>query len=126
MLYYNSKSAKFPCGKCRYDRLEKRNITGTCSRESDQRGPNQKVISYSLYGQLQKFAYFPGILQNLKLIREWYPGYVMRLYYGMITSELREAMDKLCELYCDYPELDLCAANRIGRNKDFLQHLQYW
>ena len=87
----------------------------TCSQHATDRGPEQKVISYSFYGPLTS-AYFNGIFENLAGVRMYYPDYVMRLYLDRrkASSADQENYQKLCQLFCREPNFDLCDVNEIG------------
>jgi len=91
--------------------LEKRS---TCSQHATDRGPEQKVISYSFYGPLTS-AYFNGIFENLAGVRMYYPDYVMRLYLdrSKAMSDNIENYQKLCQLFCRETNFDLCDVNEI-------------
>ena len=75
----------------------------TCSPSAFARGSHQKVVSFTFYepesSELgvkseQTRHYFEGIRDNLSLMKEYYPGFVMRLYYE--ASPQTET--KLCRL----------------------------
>ena len=55
--------------------LEHRSL---CGQSATDRGPNQKVISYSFFGSIQS-GYYEGIFHNFDGVRQYYPSYVMRL-----------------------------------------------
>ena len=84
----------------------------TCSRDAFQRGPNQKVVGFSFYGDSSSEAhkareYFGGIQENLRLVRSQYGAdWSLRLYYDLAQSD--ELMGRLCELACNNSHLDLC------------------
>ncbi|KAI9559307.1 hypothetical protein GHT06_016096 [Daphnia sinensis] len=79
-----------------------------CSRESTIRGPNQKVITYTLYGDAKNASIFNryySLLRNISLTAERdYPA--------------KEAHDQLCQVYCQFDHVDLCSVplliERIG------------
>ena len=54
--------------------------------------------------------YFLGIKENLDLMRKFYPGWTMRVYY-QVNEYQGDVMKKLCEIACSEPELDICDAN---------------
>ena len=59
---------------------QKQNETGNlCSQRSSRRGSDQKVVSFSFWGEM-KNGYFRGILDNLAMMETHYPGWVMRLH----------------------------------------------
>ena len=86
----------------------------TCSQYATDRGPGQKVISYSFYGKLQS-AYFNGIAENLALIQLLYPDYIMRIYLDKNAIQTEDEYQDLCDLYCSEPNLDLCDVGEIGK-----------
>jgi hypothetical protein len=57
-------------------------------------------------------SYFAGIETNLESIREFYPGFVMRLYHSYRSQD---KLNLLCKLFCDNPDLDLCNAHDMGK-----------
>ena len=86
----------------------------TCSQYATDRGPGQKVISYSFYGKLQS-AYFNGIAENLALIQLLYPDYIMRIYLDKNAIQTEDEYQDLCDLYCSEPNLDICDVGEIGK-----------
>ena len=54
--------------------------------------------------------YFLGIKENLDLMRKFYPGWTMRVYY-QVNEYQGQVIKRLCELVCSEPELDICDAN---------------
>lgn len=54
-------------------------FNSTCSWEADQRGPHQKIIGYSIYGELSKHKqranrYLSCLKETLRIIPKAYPG----------------------------------------------------
>ena len=83
----------------------------TCSQAAYLRGPNQKVVSFSYYGDPNSFKhkrreYFNGIFRNYKAIQKFYGNWTMRLYHDFHPNH--EGFDELCEFACDNPQFDLC------------------
>lgn len=72
------------------------------------RGPDQKVISFSLYGNID--GYLKGMANNYELIGKFYPGYLMRIYYKLKESDMKA----LCSFYCDHPNVDICDVKKLG------------
>ena len=72
------------------------------------RGPNQKVISYSLYGNLTK--YYSNLDEILSDSDKIYPGWNIRIYY-----DHEKLYDKsiICHLECKYAHVDFCNVNEI-------------
>ena len=88
----------------------------TCSQAAYLRGPNQKVVSYSYYGDLnskksQARQYFSGIFRNYKAIQEFYPQWTMRLYHDL--HPYHEGFDELSEFASENPYFDLCDIKNI-------------
>ena len=70
-----------------------------CSGRSKSRGVQQKIVSFSFWGEL-KTGYFRGILDNLELMRTVYPGWVMRLYVSRVKTD-EDAVTTLCDIQCN-------------------------
>ncbi|XP_064088228.1 uncharacterized protein LOC135202672 isoform X1 [Macrobrachium nipponense] len=83
----------------------------TCGDWATLRGPNQKVVSYSIYGPYPT-GYYDGMNMILPRIEEVYPGWVTRLYYR--TDESNPNITRwMCDLACKHPHLDLCDVERL-------------
>lgn len=97
-----------------------------CSRESTVRGPNQKIISYSLYGNAQNASIFNryySLLRNISLTAARdYPGWIIRIYHNIPDDKgpANEAHEQLCQIYCRFDHVDLCSVplliERIGNS----------
>ena len=88
----------------------------TCSLSAFYRGPHQKVISFSFYGDInsensKKKRFFKGIVGNLKLIPKFYPGWIMRLYYDLDGNN--PVLKNICKLACSDNNLDLCEVKHL-------------
>jgi hypothetical protein len=89
----------------------------TCGRDAYKRGSNQKVVSFSFYGNTaskehQKRKYFQGIKENLAAMVALYgPGWTMRLYVDLELSD--PVLVKLCHLACQNCNLDICQAAHL-------------
>ena len=74
----------------------------TCSQSAFERGPHQKVVAFTFYESDSELGvksektrhYFEGIRDNLALMKEYYPDFVMRLYYEVPD----QTESKLCRL----------------------------
>jgi len=94
-----------------------------CSDEATIRGANQRIITYSLYGNVHNasiFGRYYSVLRNISLTAEkWYPGWTIRIYHNALESDT-EAFNSLCDIYCKFPHVDLCSVpelvDRIGVN----------
>ena len=80
----------------------------TCSEAAYYRGPHQKVISFTYFDPPEnelvpknKTAreYFRGIEENLNLVKKFYPGYNMRLYYQVSSDTTLTQLCHIGELY---------------------------
>ena len=100
---------------------EFRSIRITCDRfNSFRRGPNLKVISYSLYGSNP--FYSEKLLSLTQIIADKYPGWIMRVYYDAKTVD----PSIICQIECakkrDSEEFldnaDMCNINKISDGKD--------
>jgi len=90
----------------------------TCSIDAHSRGAHQNIVSFTFFESSEEVpkndkirGYFTGILENLNLMKEFYPGYIMRLYYEAGPT----IKQKLCDMACSDPQIDLCPANAIPR-----------
>ena len=88
----------------------------TCSYDAYRRGPHQKIIGFSFYGNLdadysKKKGYFEGIIGNLKLVPKLYPGWTMRLYYDLDKKD--PVLKDLCDLACRDTNIDICDTKRL-------------
>jgi len=88
----------------------------TCSYDAFRRGPNQKIIGFSFYGNIdsdysKKKGYFEGIVGNLELMPKFYPGWTMRLYYDLDKKD--PVLKDLCDLACRDSNIDICDAKHL-------------
>ena len=68
--------------------------------------------------------YFDGVRENLRLVKRFYPGWLMRLYYNVTSPDV---MADLCDLACSEPAFDLCDARKNSRLGDMSRlHPQMW
>ena len=87
-----------------------------CSKESDQRDDHQLVVTYNLFGDVENGGinsrYF-SLMRNISLaIEEYYPGWIMRIYHSFTEND-RKAYQSLCDIYCQFPHVDLCSVTDI-------------
>lgn len=97
-----------------------------CSSESSIRGMHQKVITYTLYGNVHNASVakrYYSLLKNISLTAERdYPGWVLRIYHNIRDrgGPEREAHNQLCDIYCRFSNVDLCSVplivERIGNS----------
>nr|XP_027223706.1 uncharacterized protein LOC113815889 [Penaeus vannamei] len=87
-----------------------------CSDWSTSRGLGQKVVSYSLFGDLNKTViynkYFSAFEDRLKEVEKYYKGWTVRLYHNLSRSDVA-SQKYLCRLYCQYHHLDLCQVDNL-------------
>ena len=87
----------------------------TCSHDVFVLGPDQKVLSYTFYGgdtfDSYDRDYFAGVEENLRGMKELYPDdFRMRLYYDIPKGGA--LFERLCDLACKEPRLDICDVTR--------------
>ena len=73
-----------------------------CSPASARKGDGQRVVSFSFYGDLTE-QYWRGIRDNLELITDLYPDWVVRLYVSREDNSLA-TVEQLCSLQCSSPQ----------------------
>jgi len=87
-----------------------------CSVESDLRGPHQRVVAYSLYGDANNgstFRRYYSLMNNLSMtVEKQYPGWTLRIYHAF-TQQDGEAYGALCNIYCRFPHVDLCNVREL-------------
>ena len=86
-------------------------VPSQCGDFASSRGPGQKVISFSLYGK-RKRRYLEDLKINIKDVKAFYPGYIIRLYMDGNFSDAKE-VGNLCELSCANDHLDICPVHRL-------------
>ena len=101
-----------------------------CSLESSIRGKHQKVIAYTLYGDLLNASIakrYYSLMENISMTaKEYYPGWVIRIYHN-IEDKDTVAHHHLCEIYCRFQDVDLCSLplliERIGKLNHTVQSI---
>ena len=88
----------------------------TCSEKAFNRGCGQKVFAFSFYGGVtsslsQVRGYFEGIEENLKIITQSYPGYLMRVYVDVASEH--PILKELKDLMGANSNLDVCDVNSL-------------
>jgi len=88
----------------------------TCSYDAYRRGPHQKIVGFSFYGNInsdysKKKGYFDGIVGNLELMPKFYPGWTMRLYYDLDKKD--PILKDLCDLACRDSNIDICDTKHL-------------
>jgi len=82
-----------------------------CGEKVAGRGINQWVVSSSFFGK-NGSKYAQGISENLKLIQDFYPGWLFRLHVN-IESLGEDVADMLCNLHCSSTIFDICPINTL-------------
>lgn len=99
----------------------------TCNLyNSLRRGPNLKVISYSLYGKNP--FYYKSIKQLVYIIKKRYPGWIIRIYHD---NSIEESV--ICQMEClknqnqlDYLDLvDFCNVEELPYDLDKTWNANY-
>ena len=66
-------------------------IPGRLPHESPRREPGKRIISFSLYGRDPKYR--NGALENVRLARQYYPGWMCRFYVSQeVPAQLIRAL----------------------------------
>ena len=86
------------------------NLKSTCSQRASERGNGQQIFSYTLFGKNQ-LKFVDGVKENLRGIKKFYPGAIMRLYYEYSSNQLNSIQRKLCQSFCQEANFDLCNVN---------------
>ncbi|XP_063884453.1 LOW QUALITY PROTEIN: uncharacterized protein LOC135113216 [Scylla paramamosain] len=106
---------EYECGCPRFGPSLRSDVLSLCSEWSSSRGGGQKVVAYSVYGDVTKKEvnrqYYSEIEERAKDVASHYEGWVMRLYHNISRSHNNS--DLLCVLYCRYPHLDLCLVTHL-------------
>nr|CAH0110641.1 unnamed protein product [Daphnia galeata] len=94
-------------------------FNSTCSsRAAHHRGPRQKVIAYSIYGDFSRTEivgkYLEPFRETIKDIPIIYPGWIVRIYYNM-TSEDVENTNVIWKTLDLGSHVDLCNVTEITR-----------
>ncbi|CAF1000518.1 unnamed protein product [Brachionus calyciflorus] len=79
--------------------------------KSLKRGPQQKIISYSLYGKTR--LYYDLISNLTSMIKEFYPDHVMRIYHDNSIN-----ISFKCQLECSNSHVDFCSIEKIPLSLD--------
>lgn len=91
----------------------------TCDLYNElRRGPGQKVISFSLYGQTRNLYYYTRLAQIVSQIKQLYKNeWLVRIYYDKSID-----MSIICELECS-GIVDFCNINEIYTSyRDYMAH----
>ncbi|CAF0859647.1 unnamed protein product [Brachionus calyciflorus] len=79
----------------------------TCNLyKSLKRGPNQKVIAYSLYGK--NIRYYRLIANLTQKVKEFFPDHVMRIYHDNSIDESIK-----CDLECENSHVEFCNIHKL-------------
>lgn len=82
-----------------------------CSSQSWQRGTNQNVIAYTIFGNVTERYY--SLLTNISsTAQKFYPGWIVRIYHNF-RNQSEEAHRQLCNVYCQFRNVDLCSVPQL-------------
>ncbi|XP_076046060.1 uncharacterized protein LOC143028182 [Oratosquilla oratoria] len=91
-------------------------MISNCNDYATSRGPGQKVVSYTYYGDTKDpmiyHRYFSEIPNRAAEVMDKYPGWIMRVYHNVSDLDL-EGQKLLCDVFCSYPHLDFCHVDRL-------------
>lgn len=84
--------------------------------KSLRRGPNQKIVSYSLYGK--NIFYYKLIMNLTRKIKKFYPDHVMRIYHD-------NSIDKsiICNIECSNDHVEFCNIHKVPKSIEKRQHV---
>jgi len=82
-----------------------------CGKKAAAREEGQRVFSTSFYGDM-KSGYYTGIVDNLALMKEFYPNWTFRLYID-VSEMHNETKEQLCQVSCEVEIFDLCPVNSV-------------
>ncbi|XP_046640887.1 uncharacterized protein LOC124326218 [Daphnia pulicaria] len=91
----------------------------SCSLAADLRGPHQKVIGYSIYGDFSQTAtadrYLTPLAETLKDIALAYPGWIVRIHHNLSRKEKETSSWKMLEKAVGSAgnHVDLCNVTEI-------------
>ncbi|KAK4007232.1 hypothetical protein OUZ56_012392 [Daphnia magna] len=94
----------------------------TCSHAADIRGPHQRIIGYSIYGDLSQTdivqKYLIPFKETLKIIPVKYPGWIVRIYHNLTADDTRswDTLGMIVDLERN-GHVDLCNATDIINNR---------
>jgi len=111
--------------ECHLDCLKRITKTGNESNRSnicDNEEPQQKVISFSYFGNRFRKVFVNGIAENLMLMKNLYRGWRMRLYLNKLRIAM-EAEDEICHLKCENDNLDICIVDSHAEYGDIWRFL---
>ncbi|XP_064091245.1 uncharacterized protein LOC135204922 [Macrobrachium nipponense] len=91
-------------------------MISSCSDHATARGSRQKVISYSYFGNTSDLGlynrYFSEIRNRALEIRQYYPGFVMRVYHSVGPDD-EKGQREICRAFCDIPLIDFCDVHSL-------------
>ncbi|XP_046637085.1 uncharacterized protein LOC124315451 [Daphnia pulicaria] len=99
-----------------------KNFNSACSHTADMRGPHQKIIAYSIYGDFSRkdivHKYLKPFRETLSKIPYIYPGWTVRIYHNLTTNddESWEILKNTLDLGGSH--VDLCNATEIIKQRN--------
>ena len=102
-------------------------LPSACSDYATSRGPGQKVVSYSYFGDSQaegtRRKYFSQIRVRAEEIKRLYPDWIMRVYFDTGEDDF-EGILELCDMWCELQNVDFCEAKNLPKPFGDLKNLQ--
>ncbi|XP_059352878.1 uncharacterized protein LOC130688600 [Daphnia carinata] len=72
---------------------------------------HQKVIAYTIFGKVTER--YNSLLTNISsTAQKLYPGWIVRIYHNF-RNQSEEAHQHLCEVYCQFNNVDLCSVPEL-------------
>ena len=105
ILKKSDRSYIIKIGKKIYETNSKSNLTCELYK-SLKRGPYQKIVSYSLYGK--NIFYYKLIMNLTRIIREFYPDHVMRIYHDNSIDQ-----SIICKIECSNDHVEFCSIHSV-------------
>lgn len=102
-------------------------IPSACSDFATSRGPGQKVVSYTYFGDSQsegvRRKYFSQIRVRAEEVKRLYPDWLMRVYFDTGPDDF-EGLVELCDMWCELDNVDFCDAKHLPKPFGDLRNLQ--
>ena len=93
-------------------------IPSSCNGYATSRGPGQKVVAYSYYGDSRdervRSRYLSQIRSRAEEVRDKYPGWTVRVYFDSGEDDV-EAVKSMCDVWCELDHVDFCDASNLPR-----------
>ena len=122
--YFENKRSKKNVDSEQYNK----NYKHTCDMYNVlRRGPNQRVIAFSVYGK--NVNYYKPLLILAEAVKQYFPGWIIRVYHN---SDLDQSV--ACEYECKEDIIDFCNVdelpveidNKLANYKASYPHAMMW